>query len=280
MTGQALLSIGEVCFETGLTVDVVRAWERRYGFPVPVRLPSGHRRYQREDLFRLRLMAEAMVRGHRAALVVRSDEATLQRILQPQSNERVDGLFEVLLRGDATEMRCRLIEDLSRLGWRAFMRKVIFPLLDRVGVAWASGALQAEHEVLVSRLLEELLGRLRRECQPAPGQVRVLLCVLPGERRRLDLLLAALAYTVHGARTHVLELGSPIAEIAMSARVLRVDHVGVTLSIQNTGEPVRRMLMDLKDRLPMGCHLLVGGRGAARTRRVEGVDRMDVLEVA
>ena len=49
-----LLSIGQICEETGLTADVIRVWERRYGFPVPVRRPSGHRRYQFEDLARLK----------------------------------------------------------------------------------------------------------------------------------------------------------------------------------------------------------------------------------
>ena len=49
-----LLSIGDICSETGLSADVVRVWERRYGFPVPVRLPSGHRRYRQTDLHQLR----------------------------------------------------------------------------------------------------------------------------------------------------------------------------------------------------------------------------------
>ena len=68
----SLLSIGDICSETGLSSDVVRVWERRYGFPMPVRLPSGHRRYRTEDLHRLRLIAEAVASGHRPSTAVRS----------------------------------------------------------------------------------------------------------------------------------------------------------------------------------------------------------------
>ena len=71
----------------------------------------------------------------------------------------------------------------------------------------------------------------------------------------------------------------PVASIAQAARALKVDRVAISLSIQSSGETTRRLLMDLKDRLPAGCHLLIGGQGAVRTRKIEGVERMIGLEV-
>ncbi len=43
-----LLTIGELAEATGVGAATLRAWERRHGFPVPLRLPSGHRRYTGE----------------------------------------------------------------------------------------------------------------------------------------------------------------------------------------------------------------------------------------
>jgi DNA-binding transcriptional MerR regulator len=40
-----LLSIGQLAARVGLQPGTLREWERRHGFPVPERLPSGHRRY-------------------------------------------------------------------------------------------------------------------------------------------------------------------------------------------------------------------------------------------
>jgi hypothetical protein len=71
-----------------------------------------------------------------------------------------------------------------------------------------------------------------------------------------------------------------VASIAHAARTLKADRVAVSLSIQSSGETARRLLMDLKDRLPRECRLLIGGQGAARTRKIEGVERRSGLEVS
>ena len=274
-----LLSIGDICSETGLSTDVVRVWERRYGFPVPVRLPSGHRRYRREDLHRLRLMAEAIAQGHRPALVVRSDESALRQLLVPTVNPRVELLFAAVQAMDTVRMRQLLEDSLEQLGWKAFLQQVVALLLDRVGMAWAEGSIGVHHEHLVTEVLEDMLRKLRLEYLPVPGHGCVLLCTLPGERHRLGLLMAALAYATQGTRTELLGVDLPVSSIAQAARKLKVDRVAVSLSLQSAGETTRKLLMDLQDRLPMGCRLLIGGQGAMRTRKIEGVERMTGLEV-
>lgn len=274
-----LLSIGDICSETGLSADVVRVWERRYGFPVPVRLPSGHRRYRQEDLHRLRLMAEAVAQGHRPALVVRSGEAALKRLLIPRDNPRVERLFEAARAMDTEGLRGLLRESIEQLGWKPFLQQVVAPLLDRVGMAWAEGTIDIHHEHLVTEVLEDLLRQLRLECRTLPGRSSVLLSTLPGERHRLGLLMAALAYASQGTRTELLGVDLPVASIAQAARTLQVDRVAVSLSIQSSGETTRRLLLDLKERLPAGCRLLIGGQGAARTRKIDGVERMSGLDV-
>ncbi|WLT31963.1 MerR family transcriptional regulator [Geothrix sp. PMB-07] len=273
-----LLSIGDICSETGLSADVVRVWERRYGFPVPVRLPSGHRRYRREDLHRLRLMAEAVAQGHRPSVVARSTEPGLKRLLMPEENPQVEALFQAVQAMDSDGIRRLLGEALQQLGWNAFLQQVIPLLLDRVGLAWADGSIGIHHEHLVTEVLEDFLRQLRLECRTVPGRGCVLLCTLPGERHRLGLLLAALAYASRGVRTELLGVDLPVSSIAQAARTLKADRVAVSLSIQSAGEPTRKLLMDLRDRLPVGCRLLVGGQGAMRTRKVDGVERTNGLE--
>lgn len=46
----AELTIGALASRTGVSVSAIRAWERRFGFPVPARLESGHRRYTERDV--------------------------------------------------------------------------------------------------------------------------------------------------------------------------------------------------------------------------------------
>ena len=117
-----LLSIGDVCSETGLSADAVRVWERRYGFPMPVRLPSGHRRYRREDLHRLRLIVEAVAQGHRASVAARASEATLKQLLTPSGHPTVEALVEAVSAMDTARMQALLQASLAQLGWKPFLQ--------------------------------------------------------------------------------------------------------------------------------------------------------------
>jgi len=45
-----LLTIGDLAERTGVPPATLRSWEQRYGFPEPVRLAGGHRRYGESDV--------------------------------------------------------------------------------------------------------------------------------------------------------------------------------------------------------------------------------------
>src|ERR1700743_603163 len=57
------LSIGDVVAATGVGEATLRAWERRFGFPTPRREPSGHRRYSRDEVERIRAVVRERDRG-------------------------------------------------------------------------------------------------------------------------------------------------------------------------------------------------------------------------
>jgi methanogenic corrinoid protein MtbC1 len=278
-----LLSIGDICSETGLSPDVVRVWERRYGFPTPVRLPSGHRRYREDDLNRLRLLTECVASGHRPSKLAKLGEEDLKRLLMASGPETQAGVLQPLLRAvaemDSPRIRQLLQDAYRESGLKRFLSEVVAPLLDRVGMAWAEGSIGIHQEHLLTEILEDLLRPLRQSYPPNPALGTVLLATLPGERHRLGLLMVALLFASRGFRVELLGVDTPVASIAKAARTLQAAKVAVSLSIQSSGEPTRRLIMDLQERLPRGCSLVIGGQGAARTRKVPGVERIVALEV-
>ena len=74
------LTIGAVARATGFSPDTLRVWQKRYGFPVPRRKPSGHRLYSSADVRRLRRISEALARGHRPGQVVPLAEPRLESL--------------------------------------------------------------------------------------------------------------------------------------------------------------------------------------------------------
>jgi hypothetical protein len=75
----ALLTIGELARATGLTPEVLRAWEDRHAFPVPVRLASGHRRYDQRLIDDVR----AVLARRSAGLSLESAIAGVRRRIVP-----------------------------------------------------------------------------------------------------------------------------------------------------------------------------------------------------
>jgi DICT domain-containing protein len=55
--------IGEVVERTGVAEATLRMWERRYGFPAPERLASGHRRYSDREIELIRTVAAKRAGG-------------------------------------------------------------------------------------------------------------------------------------------------------------------------------------------------------------------------
>ena len=70
-----------VARRTGLSADVIRAWERRYGLLTPTRSEGNYRLYSPQDVTRLRLMRHYVhqdISPSRAAALVAQSKARLQ----------------------------------------------------------------------------------------------------------------------------------------------------------------------------------------------------------
>ena len=131
--------------QSGLSPDVIRIWERRYGVVAPLRGPRGARLYSSEDVRRLRLLAQLVASGRRIGDIARLDGHGLAALAARAAARESDGaddapgaLLRSLERWDASGLQQGLGEALIALGGRAFVRRVAVPLLDRGGTPLGS----------------------------------------------------------------------------------------------------------------------------------------------
>ena len=269
--GGDLLSIGELSRATGLSIDTLRVWERRYGRPVPVRLPSGHRRYTAADARWLRRVAEALARGHRPREVLSAAEGDLDQLLgrQQPAPERLEPrrLLQLVKEWHGEELMAALHEACARQGVRALLEEHVAPLLEAAGSAWADGTLDVRHEHYLSHLVDDVLRSLRARLTVDAQAPLVVLATLDGELHGLGLQMAALVCAGHGVRPCVLGWCAPPAEIAAAARETGAKGVGVGVSLANGGVQTERRLAELRLMLPADVRLAVGGAGARGPRR-------------
>lgn len=264
------LSIGDLSRATGLTPDAIRAWERRYGKPRPVRRPSGHRRYTRRDLRWLRRVAEALRRGHRASVAIRADDAQLESLLAgppAADGEQVRELLRLVRSYGRVAIVSYLREAWSGLGPYAVLTGTIAPLATAVGRAWADGELDIRHEHFLTEVLEDFLRARRLECEPDPEAPTLLLTTLPGERHGIGLQMVAVVCALEGFRARILGTETPAGEIVRAAREAGARGVAISVSVATGGVETDRALTELRRALPESTALIVGGSGARGPRR-------------
>jgi len=264
----AASSIGTVERETGLSKDTLRVWERRYGFPQPLRDGHGERLYPADQVEKLMLIRRLMDRGVRPGRIVSATVAELAAQLGPKpatangASAPAGPLREVLhlLRARRLEeMRQQLEQALLRLGLQRFVLEVAAPLSTLVGEAWAAGEIEIFDEHVYSEQIAQLLRRAMGSETHAWQRPRVLLTTPPGEAHQLGLLMACACIVVEGAQCISLGPQTPIAEIVHAARAHQVDIVGLSFSRAMKPRAAGTLLGELRQQLDPSIALWAGG---------------------
>ena len=273
------LSIGSLAKATGVPVETLRTWEQRYGFPVAERKPSGHRVYALSTVTRLRRIADAIARGHRAGAVVGATEAELSRLLSATASPAAAGAFPAnptqasveellaaVLAFDADRLTAALWSDWGRLGPIGFLQRTVAPLIERVGREWEEGRMEIRHEHFLSERLGDVMRAIRLPLDLMASGPMVICATLPGESHALGLHMAALLLSSAGLRVLFLGTEIPPPELGRLAREAGARAVAVSVSAAADAAAAKRHLTRLREELPRSVQLLVGGRGAPAGR--------------
>lgn len=283
--GEQLLSIGELAEAGGMSPEQVRMWERRYGRPTAIRLPSGHRRYPESMIPWLRRIGEALSRGHRPHQVLRLSDEDLDKLLAvpepepPASHRALDKVLAALRAYDPGALR-RWVRELSaESSSLELVRDHVSPLLVRIGEQWRDGLIDVGHEHLASEVLEDELRQLRQRHPITASRPRVLLATLAGEHHGLGLQMSALVAAARGLRVNVLGTNTPLGEIQAVAGATRADVVGISVSLNSSNLETEQRLRALRDLLSPDVRLVVGGEGVRTLRQgPRGIDRLASID--
>lgn len=289
-----LPGIAAVERDTGISKDTLRIWERRYGFPLPLRDGLGERVYPAEQVQRLRLIKRLLDAGHRPGRVVPVGLPMLEALLQqhkpsatvPGGSAGVPAAelqrYLDLLRAHEVEgLRRLLAQAVLRMGLESAVLNLIAPLTTQVGENWMRGELEVFEEHIYTESLQQVL---RQAVQAIPrlalaARPRVLLTTLPGEQHGLGLLMVECLMTLDGCQCLSLGTQTPLDELPRAAAAHRADIVGLSFSGYLSPGLVRRGLSSLRAQLPASIELWAGGRASALQRKqaVPGVSYLTEL---
>ncbi len=284
------LSIAAVERDTGLSKDTLRIWERRYGFPVPLRDEQGERAYPLDQVKKLRVVKRLLDGGHRPGRVVSMpmealltlSENSLGAVKQVPSQELPDVRPWVgLLRShDVEALRQQLVQAHMRLGLSRFVTDVVTPLNTLIGDSWMRGQLEIFEEHLYAEVLQGVLrSALSQLPRPEPGRgPRVLLTTFPGEPHGLGLLMAEVLFVLEGAECVSLGVQTPIWNIVLASQALRVDIVALGFTGCMNPNQVVDGLSELRGKCSPSTAIWTGGAAPVLHRRgVQGVAALSSL---
>jgi DNA-binding transcriptional MerR regulator len=259
---------------TGLSLDTLRAWERRYQAVTPRRGERG-RLYDDRDVARLKQLAKLVENGHAIGSIAQLPPSALAKLQQRAATVAMEPLpaldlgplTRAMRQYDVTVVESLLSRHATLLPPPQLILSVVLPLLRETGARWEAGTVRPAQEHLVSAAIRSVLGGLLRTMAAGRRHDPMVFATLPGERHELGLLSAGVL-AAHAGR-HVTYLGAdvPGADLVHAANTMQASTLVVAATMNNatTVREVRTLR-----RLRPEAAVWVGGSDRARVRRELG----------
>lgn len=285
--------ISVVVRRTGLSQDILRAWEKRYEAVIPRRTPTGRRLYTEDDVSRLRLLKQLVDGGRRISDVAALGLDTLRELAAEDASETVVGprlvprqavggylatCIEAVDRLDRRGLEEALDTALVALSRPRLRSDVLVPLIMALGDRWQDGSWRVVHEHLASAVLRAFLWNLWRRAEPGPNAAALVVTTPAGQHHELGSLLAAGVAADLGWRVIYLGPDLPAEEIAAAAQTCSAEVILLSLVYPVTESSTQDEVRRLRSLLGRQARIVAGGRGAMVQRDELAASGVDIAE--
>lgn len=271
---EGYLRIGELSQRTGVSPELLRAWQRRYGLLEPARSPGGFRLYTRADEERVRRMKDHLARGVAAAeaarLAMAPEEVADGSLMSMREELRV-----ALEAFDEAGAQRVLDGALATFTLDAMIDELLLPHLHDLGERWSDGRVTVAQEHFASNLIRARLLALARGWDAGYGPRAVLACP-EGELHDLGLVLFGVALAKRGWRVTFLGANTPLETVAAAASQTNPNAVVIAASDPSYLKRDADALADLA----RSHRVVLAGRGADGIAEKIGAELYDLDPVA
>lgn len=263
------MRIGELSRASGVSPDVLRAWERRYRVIRPRRTEGGFRLYSGTDLERVRAMHALVEDGVPASEAARRVLATGPGPADSAVVAAGEGAGPNPLGALRKELRTvlRAFDDagaqrtidrlLAGYDVETVVTEVLLPELKVLGDDWENGIATVGQEHFAVQLLRARLLALGRAWDRGLGP-RVVLACPPGDFHDVSLAMFGLVAHQRGWRVTFLGADTPIDTLLATAETMGADSIVLYSPITAHMEAAARALASAAT----PSHVYLAGEGA------------------
>ena len=275
---KAHYSINVASRRTGLSLHVIRIWEKRYGAVEPRRTATNRRLYSDAEIERLTFLRLATAAGHSIGNVAKLPLARLKLLvaksdLSGRGRHSENGAVSpaqtfhdsclAAVRGlDARGFEEMLQKAVVALGHQGLLRQVVAPLAQTIGELWRAGVVTAAHEHFLTAGLKVFLGQLAGQFAVSASAPRIIIATPAGQLHELGAVIVHAAAAQVGWHTTYLGASLPAAEIAGAAIQSRAIAVALSIVYPEDDPHLPRELTSLRRFLPPEAKIFTGGRAA------------------
>ncbi len=257
-------TISAVSRLSGVPKDLLRQWERRYGFPCPSRDNHGNRLYSQQQLEKLVVIRQLLDRGSRPGKLMNLGLNELKAQLNLTKSEfSTMPLIELLQSGDVPQLQQWLQQQICNHGLRPFIHNVMAPAINAVGEAWANGVLAIYQEHLFTEAIKRQVRNQLSHHHDGNDTPRIMLTTVPGELHSLGLLMAEVLMHLSGAAIIPFGTEMPFQQIRDAAERHQVDVIALSFSAGFKTEDAVVMLNGLRQLIPETTEIWAGGSALA-----------------
>jgi DNA-binding transcriptional MerR regulator/methylmalonyl-CoA mutase cobalamin-binding subunit len=263
---------------TKLSIDTLRAWERRYRAVEPSRR-KGLRFYSEADIYRLRLLRAAVEHGYSIGQAARLSDEELsslgERSISARTRTPGEIPIETILTAIDDFQYLQADRELARLAAllppQDLISNVALPLMRIAGERWHEQRMRIAQEHLMSQLLSSLLSSIMRTYSTPNPAALVLTATLSDDLHDFGILAAAILAA--GAGFGVVHLGPSLPAREIVYAVKRSNADVVLLSVTNAQDRMLReeQLRSIRSGIPRKTTLWVGVNPSDTVLNVNGI---------
>ncbi len=230
--------------ETGVPADTFRAWERRYGVPLPHRTPTGQRLYSERDIAMIHWLRDRTAEGLTISQAVRllesdAEPSETKGPLDPANWDTLEQqLVDALQRLDPVAAEAIFSQAFARYPIDDICLKLIEPVLVAIGEGWHAGEVSIGQEHFATAFLRRKLSALLSVYDIVGGHATIVAAGAPGEQHDVGLLILALALVRRGYRVVYLGADVPQEGLLPVVEQVRPDLVCLSATTRASAEHV------------------------------------------
>ncbi len=265
-----------VARRTGLTADVIRVWERRYGVVSPHRSSAQRRLYSDADIRKLSLLQRATQEGRRISDLADLEETEILALLgaghsnQPgklktkttidaAGSQYAQACLAAIEQLDQPALEQALSNASVALSVPELLEQVIAPFMKQLGKRWEKGKVRVGHEHLATATIRSFLGHLVATANASNSGPLLLVATPAGQNHEIGALMSAVIAAGDGWRVAYLAPNIPARDLAAVVKQQHPAAIILGITYPPDDPQIIQELRLLRKHIPDHVQLIAGG---------------------